>query len=98
MKILLVCAGGMSSSILMRKMEAYAAEHGIEPFEIAAVGVMKAFDVWQGYDCLLLAPQVAFNIDRLSRKCLLPIEPIAPLDYGRANCESIFAQVKGVLG
>lgn len=37
MKVLLVCAGGMSTSILMKKMEKYAAEKGIE-FEIAAVG------------------------------------------------------------
>ena len=34
MKVLLVCAGGMSTSVLMKKIEAYAAEHGIEPFEI----------------------------------------------------------------
>ena len=32
MKILLVCAGGMSTSILMKKLEAYAADNGISPF------------------------------------------------------------------
>lgn len=30
MKILLVCAGGMSTSILMKKMETYWQEHGEE--------------------------------------------------------------------
>ena len=39
MRVLLACAGGMSTSMLMRKMEAYAAEHGIDDFHIDAVGI-----------------------------------------------------------
>ena len=58
MKVLLVCAGGMSTSILMKKMEKYAADQGIADFEIAAVGVAAYKDIWQNYDCILLGPQV----------------------------------------
>ena len=35
MKVLLVCAAGMSTSMLMKKMEAYAKDNGID-LEIAA--------------------------------------------------------------
>ena len=38
MKVLLVCAMGMSTSILMKKLEKYAAEQGID-FIIAAQSV-----------------------------------------------------------
>ena len=37
MKILLVCAGGMSTSVLMKKMEKWCAENG-EELTIKAVG------------------------------------------------------------
>ena len=39
MKILLICVGGMSSSVLMERMRQYAAEHD-EPLTIEAVGEM----------------------------------------------------------
>ena len=38
MKVLLVCAGGMSTSMLMKKMKAYAEKRGMADFEIAARG------------------------------------------------------------
>ena len=38
MKILLICAAGMSTSILMKKMIKYAGEQGME-LEIAAKGI-----------------------------------------------------------
>ncbi len=38
MKILLVCAAGLSTSILMKKLEKYAEQNGIE-LDIDAVGI-----------------------------------------------------------
>ena len=49
MKILLVCAGGMSTSILMKKMETYWQEHG-EELQIEAVGLGAYQDVFQNYE------------------------------------------------
>ena len=40
MKILLVCAGGMSTSILMKKMAQYWADQGKE-LDIKAVGLAE---------------------------------------------------------
>lgn len=41
MRVLLCCAGGLSSSILMKKMQTWAASHG-EELEIVAVGTGEA--------------------------------------------------------
>ena len=84
--------------MLMKKMEAYAAEHGIDDFHIDAVGIGKCKEVWQNYDCILLAPQVGFNKAQVTRYVEIPVEAMAPLDYGRQNCEAIFKQIEGMLG
>lgn len=41
MRVLLCCAGGLSSSILMKKMQTWAASHG-EELHIIAVGTGEA--------------------------------------------------------
>ena len=40
MKVLLCCAGGLSSSILMKKMKTWADAHG-EDLEIQAMGLAR---------------------------------------------------------
>lgn len=55
-KVLLICAGGMSTGILMRKMEKYAEEQGIS-LKIEAVGMSAYEDVYKNYDVILLGPQ-----------------------------------------
>ena len=54
MKVLLCCAGGLSSSILMKKMKTWADAHG-EDLEIQAMGTGEAVETWQNgyeYGCL----------------------------------------------
>ena len=53
MKILLVCAGGMSTGLLMKKMEKYWEERG-EDNSINAVGLSEYMDVYKDYD--IIAP------------------------------------------
>lgn len=97
MKVLLVCAGGMSTSILMKKMEKYAQGKGMD-FQIAAVGMGAYRDVWQGYDCILMGPQVSYRKDEVAEACSIPVDVIAPADYGIGNCEKIFGQLAKLLG
>lgn len=97
MKVLLVCAGGMSTSILMKKLEKYAGEQGIE-FSIAAVGLSAYKDVWSDYDCILMGPQVGYRKDELVREVNIPVEVIPPADYGIGNCGNIFKQLRRMLG
>ena len=68
MKVLLVCAGGASTSILMKKIAKYAKEElGIEDFEIAAksVGSVHPERVVGTYDCILMGPQVGYLKDKV---------------------------------
>lgn len=98
MKVLLVCAGGMSTSILMKKLEKYAAEKGIEDFGIAAVGLSAYKDVVKNYDCILMGPQVAYQKDNVTAAVDIPVDVIPPVDYGIGNCENIFKQIHKMLG
>ncbi|MBM6683496.1 MULTISPECIES: PTS sugar transporter subunit IIB [Collinsella] len=98
MKVLLVCAGGMSTSILMKKMEKYAADQGIADFEIAAVGVAAYKDIWQNYDCILLGPQVGYRKADIAKDVEIPVAVMAPQDYGLGNCPNIFKQIEGLIG
>ena len=52
-KVLLICAGGMSTGILMKKMEKYAEDKGIE-LKIDAVGMSAYEDSYKNYDVILL--------------------------------------------
>lgn len=97
MRVLLVCAGGMSTSILMKKLEKYAADKGIE-FEIAAVGLSAYKDVCANYDCILMGPQVGYQKDTVSQASGMPVEVIPPQDYGLGNCENIFKLIDKCLG
>lgn len=97
MKVLLVCAGGMSTSILMKKLEKYAADQGIE-FEIAAKGLAEYRDVCDHYDCILMGPQVGYRKDEVVKDSGKPVAVIAPADYGIGNCPNIFKQIHQLLG
>lgn len=89
MKVLLVCAGGMSTSILMKKLEKHAADKGID-FDIAAVGLTAYKDVAGDYDCILMGPQVGYQKDIVQESTGMPVEVIPPRDYGLGNCDNIF--------
>ena len=72
MKVLLCCAGGLSSSILMKKMKTWADAHG-EDLEIQAMGTGEAVETWQnGYECVLLAPQVSYRLSSCRRRSSCP--------------------------
>ncbi len=96
MKILLVCAGGMSTSILMKKMMRYAESQGWQ-LEIEARGINDYLEVCKKYDCILLGPQISYQKANVLRDSDMPADVIAPQDYGIGNCEHIFAQVRRLI-
>lgn len=57
--IMLVCSAGMSTSLLVTKMEKAAAEKGLEA-KIFAVAEAEAANHLDEIDVLLLGPQVRF--------------------------------------
>ena len=86
-KILLCCAAGMSTSLLVNKMKAAAEAKGVEaeiwaePIDMAKTEIPKA-------DVVLLGPQVKDEVKEL--KVIAddnnkPIDVINMLDYGMMN-------------
>ncbi|MHC5248527.1 PTS sugar transporter subunit IIB [Enterococcus sp. LJL120] len=88
MNILLVCAGGMSTSILMKKMEKYWEEQG-KDLNIKAVGLSEYQDVYQDFDIILVGPQVSYRIDDIKADTNMPTAAIESFDYAIANSPNI---------
>ena len=96
MKLLLVCAGGLSTSILMKKLSSYAESQEI-PFEVDAVGVGSYEEVYKQYDLILMGPQVSYKKDEVAAATGIPLDVINPLDYALGNAENIFKQIDKLL-
>ena len=61
MKILLMCAAGMSTSLLVVRMEKYAKENGISDIVIKAEPVDDLEENVDDFDVFLLGPQVKYK-------------------------------------
>lgn len=95
-KIILLCAGGMSTSMLVKKMEDAAAKTNFS-CEVSAHGVMEAEQLCKDADMVLLGPQVGYLLKNIEKYCPCPIEIIKMQDYGLMNGENIINRVKEVL-
>lgn len=96
MKILLVCAGGLSSSIVMKKVRKYGEEIG-EDIIIDAVGVGAVEESWSHYDCILTAPQVRNRYNDIVSLSGIPVAPMAPQDYAIGNAANIVKLAKSLI-
>jgi PTS system cellobiose-specific IIB component len=94
MKLLLVCGAGMSSSLLMNKMQEYLKEIGEEDSEVNAVSMLRYQMVYKDYDVMLLGPQIAYTLKGTMKNIEIPYDVMNRLDYGRANCTNIWKQAK----
>lgn len=91
--IMLVCAAGMSTSLLVSKMEKAAAAKGIEA-DIFAVSASEADANLASKDVnvLLLGPQVRFMKSQFEKKVSdknIPVDIINMQDYGMMNGEKV---------
>lgn len=82
MKVLLVCNAGMSTSILVQKMEMAAKEQNID-LTITALGFTQAEKVLKEW----LGPQVRHQLVGLEKAAegQVPVEVINMRDYGTMN-------------
>lgn len=96
-KIILLCAAGMSTSALVRKMQDAARAENYE-CEISAHSVSEAKN-YGSADIILLGPQVRYRLAEVQK--LLPgnkVEVIDMKDYGMMNGKNVLAHVRSVLG
>ena len=91
-KILLACNAGMSTSLLVTRMQKAAEAQGIEA-HIEAMGVTMATEVMLDWDICLLGPQVRHEIKALQTKAdgKMPVKVIDMRDYGLMNGEKVLA-------
>ena len=82
-KILLVCAAGMSTSLLVNKMKESAIEQGIE-IDIEALPVSECSTVVDSVDIVLLGPQARFHKPQVDALVAgrIPVEVIDMRLYG----------------
>lgn len=96
MKILLVCANGMSTSIIVEKMKK-ALNADEQHFEILARPIDQFEEIFSDYDVVLLGPQVKYKRNEFSALAEtkgIPVGVINPADYGLGNGENILKYAK----
>ncbi|UJF17456.1 PTS sugar transporter subunit IIB [Vibrio sp. SS-MA-C1-2] len=94
MKILLLCAAGMSTSMLVKKMEAHATANNIE-VEIDAQPVDTFTDSLDHYDIFLLGPQVRFKqaeLQAIADTVNKYVGVIDMMDYGMMKGDKVLTE------
>ena len=91
---MLVCAAGMSTSLLVTKMKAAAKEMGDE-IEIFALPISDGEKKLAEVDCVLLGPQVRFQKAQIEKLIAdggydLPCAVIDMKDYGMMNGKAVY--------
>jgi len=87
MRITLVCAAGMSTSMLMKAMDKYAVANGIDA-AIIAVPESKLDSVLNETDVVLIGPQMGFiepDVKAKAEPIGVPVAVIPITDYGTMN-------------
>lgn len=93
-KILLCCSAGMSTSMLVKRMEQVAESKGIE-CRIDAMSVNAFDEAIKEYDVCLLGPQVRFQLEELSKTAQehgKSIAAISPQAYGMMKGDEVLQQ------
>ena len=101
-KIMLVCSAGMSTSLLVTKME-QAAEKAGDEVEIFALPMSDGINRLSTVDCVLLGPQVRFQKNTIEKAMEAagvskPCEVIDMKDYGMMNGEAVYKKAKAMMG
>ena len=98
MKLMLVCNAGMSTSMLVSKIERAAKDQGIE-LEVAAFPLTQAEKAINDWDVVMLGPQVRHCLQQLKKATdKTPIEVIDMKDYGLMNGANVLKKALEIVG
>lgn len=95
MRILLICAAGMSTSLVVDKMK-QAVQPGEDTY-IKAEPVENFEDVFRSYDVILLGPQMKFKkreFQHMTQGFGIPVDVINMVDYGTVRGDKILQYAK----
>ncbi len=99
--IMLVCSAGMSTSLLVTKMQEAAKDRGLEAdiFAVAASDADRNL-AEKPVDVLLLGPQVRFMKKQFEEKVApkgIPLDIINMADYGMMNGAKVLDQAEALM-
>ena len=96
--ILLVCASGMSASLMVKRMKTAAQEQGFE-CTIEAVGNAYVREKRGSIDILMVGPQLRFSYDALVKEFPgIPVVLIDMLAYGKIDGKKVLEDAKKAMG
>lgn len=97
-KILLCCNQGMSTSLLVQKIEKEIAARGVDvQIEARPWGLAK--DKVNDYDVVLLGPQISYALKEAQKiSDGTPVQVIPMADYGRMNAAAILDNALKTMG
>ena len=98
MNIMLCCNAGMSTSLLVQKMQKEAAARGMDA-SIEARPMNEAMDHINEADIILLGPQIGYAKGDFEKAVdgRIPVTVIPMVDYGRMNAPKILDDVAALL-
>lgn len=97
--ITLICAAGMSTSMLMAKMQESAKKQGIEA-KIIAMSEAKFEEYEETTEVLLLGPQIAYLEEEIKEQYEpkgIKVAVINMMDYGTMNGEKVLKDALALL-
>lgn len=99
LKIHLLCAAGVSTSLLMAKMREEAILNG-DSIEVKASPINEIETAIVDADVALIAPQVAYmkaKSKKIADAHNVPLEVISMKDYGRCNGAAVLELAKSLV-
>ncbi|MCJ1779262.1 PTS sugar transporter subunit IIB [Mammaliicoccus sciuri] len=97
-KILLVCSAGMSTSMLVKKMQDTAIKEG-KDYEVEALALSEAETKVDEVDVILLGPQVRFQKAQVEKVAngKVPVDVIDMQQYGMMDGEGVLKHAESLM-
>lgn len=95
-RILLVCNAGMSTTLLVTKMQEASKEMNVD-CEIWSVSTSDANANFEKADVCLLGPQVRFMKSLYQKQTTIPVDSIDMVNYGKMDGKATLNQALDLL-
>ena len=93
MNIVMLCNLGMSTGMMVKKMEQEAAKRNLEA-TVHAYPMVELDEHLDGTDAILLGPQIRFALDDIKKQAgSIPVMAIAPQDFGTMNAAKVLDEL-----
>lgn len=97
MNIIMLCNLGMSTGMMVKKLEEEAKNRGLKA-EVHAYPMVELGDHLEEADAILLGPQIRFALDDIRKQAKeVPVMAIAPQDFGMMNAVNVMNQLEKLL-